>query len=139
MKKIDVIIEKGKKEFWGRIEGYDFLPVTVGKSVAEVLDNLKMLIADYIENEGQNDKAWKTFDALKTELVLHYDLRAFFDEYDFLNVSAIGQKAKINRSLLRQYVAGIKHPSTVQAKKVEAAVHQLAEKMNKVSLVGSTL
>jgi predicted RNase H-like HicB family nuclease len=139
MKKLDVIIEKGKKEFWGRIEGFDYLPVTVGKSVVEVLGNLKMLITDYIEHEGQNDKQWKNFDSNKIEFNLHYDLRAFFNEYDFLNVSSIGQKAKINPSLLRQYVAGIKHPSTVQAKKVEAAVHQLAEKMNKVLLVGSTL
>ena len=134
MKNIDVIIEKGKKGFWGRIEGFDFLPVTVGKSVAEVLDNLKKLITDYLENEGRNDRQWRNFDALTTELVLHYDLRAFFDEYDFLNVSSIAQKAKINRSLLSQYVAGIKHPSTAQAKKVEAAVHQLADKMNKVLL-----
>lgn len=137
--KINVIIEKGKKEFWGRIEGYDFLPVTVGKNIAEVIGNLKMLIADYIENEGQNDKQWKNFDSGKIEFNLHYDLRAFFDEYDFLNVSAIAQKAKINRSLLGQYVKGIKHPSTKQAKKVEAAVRHIAEEMHKVSLVGSTL
>jgi predicted RNase H-like HicB family nuclease len=139
MKKIDVIIEKGEKEFWGRIEGYDFLPVTVAKNIAEVLDNLKMLIADYIENEGQNDRQWKNFGADKIEFNLHYDLRAFFDEYDFLSVSGIAQKAKINRSLLGQYVKGIKHPSTRQAKKVEAAVHELAQKMNRISLVGSTL
>ncbi len=98
-----------------------------------------MLIGDYIENEGRNDKQWKTFDALKTELILHYDLRAFFDEYNFLNVSVIAQKAKINRSLLGQYVKGIKHPSNKQAKKVEVAVHELAQKMNQISLVGSTL
>lgn len=137
--KIDVIIEKGKKEFWGRIEGYDFLPVTVGRNIDEVLDNLRMLVADYIENEGQNDKRWKNTDAGQIEFNLHYDLRAFFDRYDFLNVSSIASKAKINRSLLSQYIAGVKHPSTRQAKKVETAVHQLAEEMNKVSLVGSTL
>ena len=134
-----MIIEKGKKEFWGRIEGYDFLPVTVGRNIDEVLDNLRMLIADYIENEGQNDKRWKNADAAKIEFDLHYDLRAFFDRYDFLNASSIASKAKINRSLLSQYIAGVKHPSTKQAKKVETAVRELAEEMNKVSLVGSTL
>lgn len=137
--KIDVIIEKGKKEFWGRIEGYDFLPVTVGKTIDEVLDNLRMLIADHIEHEGRDDKQWKDVNAAGVEFNLHYDLRAFFDRYKVLNVSSIATKAKINQSLLRQYVAGVKHPSTRQAKKVEAAVHQIAEEMNKVSLVGSTL
>ncbi len=137
--KIDVIVEKGKKEFWGRIEGFDFLPVTVGKNAGEILENLKMLIIDYVENEGQNDKHWKNINVSKIEFNLHYDLRAFFDEYKFLNVSSIASKAKINRSLLRQYVTGVKHPSTKQAKKVETAIHKLAEEMNRVSLVGSTL
>lgn len=135
--KIDVIIEKGKREFWGRIEGYDFLPVTVGKTIDEVLDNLRMLIADHIEHE--NDKQWKGVDVAEIEFNLHYDLRAFFDRYKVLNVSSIATKAKINQSLLRQYVAGVKHPSTRQAKKVEAAVRQIAEEMNNVSLVGSTV
>lgn len=137
--KVDVIIEKGKKEFWGRVEGYDFLPVTVGRDIEEVLKNLRMLVADHIENEGQNDNRWRNADVAKIEFSLHYDLRAFFDRYDFLNVSSIASKAKINRSLLSQYIAGVKHPSTKQAKKVETAIHELAEEMNKVSLVGSTL
>ncbi len=57
--KIEVIIEKGNKEFWGRIEGYDFLPVTNGKTIIDVLENLKMLIEDYIAHEGQCDEVWK--------------------------------------------------------------------------------
>ncbi len=137
--KVDVIIEKGKKEFWGRIEGYNFLPVTAGKNINEILDNLRLQIEDYIEHEGQNDKVWNKVDVAEIKFNLHYDLRAFFDRYKVLNVSSIATKAKINQSLLRQYVAGVKHPSTKQAKKVEAAVHQIAEEMNKISLVGSTL
>jgi hypothetical protein len=137
--RIDVIIEKGKKEFWGRIEGYGFLPVTVGTTVDEVLDNLKMLIADYIEHEGKDDKKFKRADVNKIKFDVHYDLRAFFDEYKFLNVSSIAALSGINPSLVRQYAKGIKHPSTAQAKKVEATIHQLAEKMNRVSLVGSTV
>jgi predicted RNase H-like HicB family nuclease len=137
--RIDVIIEKGKKEFWGRIEGYEFLPVTVGTTVDEVLDNLKMLIADYIEHEGKDDKKFKRADVNKIKFDVHYDLRAFFDEYKFLNVSSIAALSGINPSLVRQYAKGIKHPSTAQAKKVEATIHQLAEKMNRVSLVGSTV
>ncbi len=56
---VDVIIERAAEEFWGRIEGYKFLPITTGKTLATVLDNLKMLIEDYILNEGKNDKTWK--------------------------------------------------------------------------------
>ena len=137
--KIDVIIEKGKNEFWRRIEGYEFLPVTVGATVEKVLDNLKMLIADYIEREGKDDKKFKRADVNKIEFDVHYDLRAFFDEYKFLNTSSIAALAGINLSLARQYVKGIKHPSTTQAKRVEATIRKLAEKMNRVSLVSSTM
>jgi predicted RNase H-like HicB family nuclease len=137
--KIDVIIEKGKKEFWGRIEGFEFLPVTAGASVAEVLENLKMLIADYIAHEGQADKHWKRVDINKVVFIRHYDLRAFFDEYKFLNVSRVAGLAGINPSLARQYAQGIKYPSTAQAKKIEVVIRRLAEKMNEVSLVGSTM
>ena len=135
--KVPVIIEKGKDAFWGRVEGHEFLPVTVGNSAQEVLDNLKMLIADYIEHEGQDDKVWKNVDVNKIAFSLHFDLRAFFDEYDFLNISAIAAMAGINQSLLRQYAKGLKFPSINQAKKVEKTIHELAKKMNKVSLVES--
>ncbi len=137
--KINIIIEKGKNEFWGRIEGFEFLPVTTGANIAEIEENLRMLIADYIEHEGQNDKRWKQVDAGKITFDLHYDLRAFFDEYKFLNVSSIADLAGINPSLVRQYAKGIKYPSTAQAKKVEAVIHDLAKKLNRVSLVGSTV
>lgn len=135
--KIDVIIEKGKKEFWGRIEGFEFLPVTAGESVNEVLENLRMLIADYIEHEGQDDKHWKDVKVSKIEFNVHYDLQAFFDEYNFLNVSSIAAMSGMNPSLVRQYSKGIKYPSTKQAKKVETVIRELARKMNEVSLVGS--
>jgi hypothetical protein len=55
MKKIDVIIEKGKKEFWGALKVMIFCPLRLEKALTNVLNNLKMLVADYIENEGRND------------------------------------------------------------------------------------
>ena len=51
--KLDVIIEESNKMFWGRVDGFDFLPVTVGSNMPEVIENLIILIIDYIENEGK--------------------------------------------------------------------------------------
>lgn len=137
--KVNVIIEKEGKDFWGRIEGFEYLPVTVADSIDAVLSNLRLLINDYIEHEGKDDKKWNRVDVNNLLFELHFDLRAFFDEYKFLNISTIAIMSGINPSLVRQYAKGIKHPSTAQAKKVEKTIHQLAEKMNKVSLVGSTV
>jgi hypothetical protein len=40
------------------------------EKLEEALNNLKMLMADYIENERQNDKQWKNADINKIEFKL---------------------------------------------------------------------
>lgn len=132
---VNVIIEKSGKEYWGRIEKGEFSPVTVGESVSEVLENLKELIADYLEHGGKNDKNWKQTRISELEFALQFDLQAFFGEFGFLNISAIADLSGMNASLLRQYAKGIKHPSPTQAKKIEETIHKLAGQMRKVSLV----
>lgn len=133
--KIKVIIEKGDGELWGRIEGKGkYLPVTVGGTVKEVLANLKLLIRDYLAHEGKKNTAWQKIDPAKIEWELFYDLKGFFVEHDYLNVTAVAKWAGINPVLLRHYVSGIKYPSETQAKKIEKALHQLAAELKKVNL-----
>lgn len=123
---IEVIIEKGDGELWGRIEGIgEFQPNTVGETAELVQANLRELIKDYIENEGSEDNAW--IDAAGGEFTMVYDVQAFFAEHSEINASAIARKAGINPSLLRQYSSGHKHPSKDQAKKIEEAVHSFAK------------
>lgn len=58
--KLTVIIEKSESELWGRIENVpDYLPVTSGKSLAEIEQNLRDLLEDYIQNEGSAYDEWK--------------------------------------------------------------------------------
>ena len=131
--KLNIIIEKGKPEFWGRIEGSEFL-VTCGKNLSEITENLKMLLADYIENEGKLDKKFKKFEVNSVEFTYLYDVQTFFQSFNYFNISALASQANINQSLLRQYAKGIKYPSIEQAKKIERTIHQLALKMQRVSL-----
>ena len=133
--KLEVIIEKSDGELWGRIEGKgNFMPNTVGNTTEEVLTNLRMLISDYLTHEGIQDKAWSKVDPEKVQFELAYDLQAFFDEHDFLKQSKIAEIAKVNPGLLRQYASGVKHPSPDQTKKIEAAIHKLANELQAVSL-----
>jgi predicted RNase H-like HicB family nuclease len=75
--KIEVIIEPGEGEFWGRIEdkGY-FLPCTVADTIEEVCRNLKDLIIDYQENDEKikDDPFWKDVKVEEVEFVLRYDV-----------------------------------------------------------------
>jgi hypothetical protein len=133
--KLEVIIEKGDNELWGRIEGIgSFMPTTVGRTVREVLDNLQMLIADYLKHEGKQDKGWKKIDPKKVQFELAYDVQAFFEEHSFLKQSKIAEIANMNPGLLRQYASGVKYPSVIQTKKIEIAIHKLATELKAVSL-----
>jgi len=133
--KLALIIEKNDNDLWGRIENAgDFLPVTTAESVPGVIDNIKDLVADYLEHEGNEDPFWKNVKAEDLEFDLHYDLQALFTAFDFLNISKVASRAGLNPALLRHYASGTKHPSGKQAKKIEDIFHQLAQEMNKVSV-----
>jgi hypothetical protein len=135
MKKIQVIIEKTDEGLYGRIEGRkSFLPVTYGKTKAEVFKNLKALIKDYQLHEKYGDKFWLKLDLDSLQFEILYDVQAFFTEYDFLNVSAIARHANMNESLVRQYTTGKKHPSAEQAKKIQNTIHTLIKELHKSSL-----
>jgi hypothetical protein len=132
---IEIIIEKSDGELWGRIEGKgNFLPTTVGHNTAKVLITLKKLIKDYQKHEGKNDPYWKKIDADTATYEIRYDLQAFFSEHDYLKQSKIAELANINPGLLRQYASGVKHPSAEQAKKIEEAIHKLANNLRAISL-----
>ncbi len=132
--KVNIIIEKGKGELWGRIEGSEFL-VSCGKDLAEVTDNLKSLLADYAAHEGKADKRWGKVNVDKVSFGYVYDTQAFFESFGFLNISAVAKAAGINQSLLRQYAKGIKHPSVDRVRVIEKTIHNLADQMSSVSLV----
>ncbi|MCE7061222.1 hypothetical protein [Dyadobacter sp. CY343] len=133
--KLSIIIEKGDNELWGRIENVpDYLPVTSGKTLDEVTDNLKELLEDFIIEDGKAHDQWRSIGIEDIEFDYVYDLSAFFEIFDDVKVGAIAKRAGINPSLVRHYVAGTKYPSAVQAKKIEDAIHELGEKLREVVL-----
>ncbi len=133
--KIEVIIEKGDGELFGRIEGKgSFMPVTNAGTLDEIFANLKFLIKDYLKHEGKTDTFWKKLNVKELEFEVLYDVQAFFAEHNFLNASAVADKAGISRGLIRQYTSGAKHPSIAQAKKIEAAIKQIANELKAIEL-----
>jgi hypothetical protein len=133
--KLQVIIEKGDNVLYGRIEGNKlFAPVTSADTKEEVLANLKMLIQDYQQHEGKNDRFWNKVNVDAVDFDITYDLQAFFQEHDFLNASAIARHADMNESLVRQYATGKKFPSAAQAKKIQETIRFLLKPLHSVSL-----
>jgi len=59
------------------------------------------------------------------EFDIAHDLTAVFSEKAYLNLSVVAQKLGINRSLIAQYAAGTKYPSSERAQAIEKAIHEI--------------
>ena len=63
------------------------------------------------------------------EFVYHYDMKSFFEYFDFLNISKVAQRAGINPSLMRKYVSGITNAGEKQYLKLQQAVRSFAAEL----------
>lgn len=72
--KLELILEKGDGEWWGRLESVPgTLLITSGKSILEVTDNLRDLLADYVKNEGRRHMNWKNISLEAVEFYYIFD------------------------------------------------------------------
>ena len=134
-KRLTIVIEKGDDdEIWGSIETPGFLYTTVGSTVEEITANLRGLVADYLAHEGKASPDWDG--VLESDLTYEYeyDLTALFEVFNAIKINSIAEMAGINKGLARQYASGVKTASPQQAKKIEAAIHQLGERLLHVTV-----
>lgn len=123
--KINLTIEKGEDHIlWGSLTYNDNLITDYAEHIPELETKLKSLLEDF---EGIAPQ--------QVEFVHHYDLYALFQRFDYLKISSIAKYAGMNAGLLRQYAAGVKNPSLEQAKRIEKALHILADELREVNIV----
>ena len=135
MKTLELILEKQEGEIWGRIDTPDFFYTTCGEKVEEIITNMRALLADYLVHEGVGNLDWHGIKADDIQFEVSYDLTAFFALFDELNMSAVAQRAGINKSLMRQYAAGVKRPAEKTVRKIEASIHELGKALQQVSFI----
>lgn len=129
---LNIILEKGDHELWGRVQAPGFLHTTVGASIEEVTANLRDLIADYLDHEGREAAEWQGVSINDITFNYEYDLTALFEVFQSIKINAVADLSGINQSLMRQYATGKKRPSERQAKKIENAIHQLGQRLTQV-------
>ncbi len=78
-------------------------------------------IQELLEAEGKK--------AEELEFVYHYDMRSFFEYFDFLNVSKVAERAGINPSLMRKYTSGLVKAGEGQYLKLQKAIHSIANEL----------
>jgi len=118
--KLDLIIERGEHDLAGRVTYNDSLIVDEADNVHDLEEKLKLLLFEF-ENVEPETIVFEYF----------YDVYALFQEFDFLNIGKVAQRAGINAGLMRQYASQVKYPSATQARKIEDTIHKLAEDMSK--------
>lgn len=131
-KQLQIIIEWNDGILWGRVENAgNFFPTPYGKNTAEVINNLKELVRDYVANEGKSDKFWNRLDLESINYKFTYDLQAYFHEHDYLKISSVAKHAGLNPGLVRQYASGVKYPSEDQTEKLKIAINRIAKDLLK--------
>jgi len=123
MKPLMLIIEKSQGELWGRVHYEDNLIIDAAKSREGLERKMKKLL-----------KELHHVDPKEVVFEHQYDLSALFEQFSYLKISAIAEKADLNPALLRQYVTGIKHASPKQAQKVEDAIHKIGRELSGIAV-----
>ena len=68
------------------------------------------------------------------EFEYKYDIASFFDEFNWINISALAKILGMNKSLLHQYKKGNTYISHEQMKRIEKGVHELGKKLLEFSV-----
>ena len=123
MKPIMLIVEKSEGELWGRVNYEDDLLIDSAKNIAGLERKIKKLLKD-----------WHKIDPKDVVFEHQYDLTALFEQFNYLKITAIAERANLNAALLRQYVTGIKHASAKQTKKVEDAIHKIGKELSNIAV-----
>ena len=119
IKIMPLIIEKGDDAtIWGRIDFDNQLIVDHANSIEKLEKKMKKLLTDFFE-----------IDPDQVQFKFEYDLTTLFLHKQFLNISAIAEKAGINPSLMRQYAIGKKFPSKERAKMIEMIIKDLGREL----------
>jgi len=123
-KKFEVIIEKAEdKQLWGRIHYGEDLLTTNATNIESIIENFR-----------EQFEAFYDLKTTKNNFEIKYDLEAFFDQYNVLNISEIGKMANISPTVMRHYKSGIKHPSKAQVQNIEHTIHALARQLEQIKI-----
>lgn len=132
MGKIVVIIEKNKDGFGAFTDNTKSVIIGEGKTVAETksdfLNSFDEVVASY------NSPYDVPRELRHPVFEYKYDVSAFFDMFDFLNISKFAKRSGINPSLMRHYKLGDTYISDAQARKIESCIHEIGLELLSVSL-----
>ena len=97
---------------------------TVQEAKEDLLNSYQEVL-DYFKDEGKPVPE----ELQDLEFVYKYDIASFFNEFNWINISALAKVLGMNKSLLYQYKKGNTYISHEQMKRIEKGVHELGKKL----------
>lgn len=97
--------------------GYGDTPAEAKADMLSAYDEIR----DLFQSQGKSIP--------ELEFTYHYDMRSFFEYFDFLNISKIAERAGINPSLMRKYTSGVANAGEGQYLKLKTAVSAIAAEL----------
>jgi predicted RNase H-like HicB family nuclease len=130
-KKVVAVIEKADDGGYGiYVPDVEFLfgyGLSEQEAKQDLMDTLEEKMEDYREREieipAELNEGHIEFD-------YRYDFSGFFQSFPFFNVSALAREAGLNSSLLRKYKEGLAAASPAQKKRLEGAIHGIANRLH---------
>ena len=116
-----LIIEMTDGDYWGRVDINNNLIIESSTTIEGLKKKIKKAV-ERIENINIDS------------FHISYDLTSFFEQYSYLNISNIAERANISPLLMRQYSAGIKFPSAERVKSIQNAIQGIGRELSRVRL-----
>ena len=99
-----------------------------GASVQEAKESLEDTYQEILDIYKEDGKPIPK-ELQDLEFDYKYDIASFFDEFNWINISALAKVLGMNASLLHQYKKGNTYISHQQMKRIESGIHELGRKM----------
>lgn len=103
-----------------------------GSSVAEAKADFQDSIREQLEIAAEDGR--NVPDASELDVEYHYDIPSFFNDFDWINVSAFAKLAGVNESKMRAYKTGVATASERTINKIMGAVNTIAATLSTASL-----
>ena len=114
---IELIIESANTDaVFGRIKYDDNLMVSSAKNLEALTKKMKKLLKDFHQLKPES-----------IEFEIQYDITGLFDSKNYLNASAVAEKAGISKGMMRQYTSGRKFPTLERVIQIQKTIHQLGK------------
>jgi transcriptional regulator with XRE-family HTH domain len=122
--KIDLIIESASTDsIFGRIKFDDNLMVASAKNLEALNKKMKKLLKDFHQLKAES-----------IEFEIQYDITGLFDSKNYLNASAVAEKAGISKGMMRQYTSGRKFPTFERVMQIQNTIHQLGKDLQQTKV-----